>query len=194
QKHPRQTIPAFVITALILLLIIILFSLIYINSVNSQEICTGANICSGSYDLNCKVDPDGFCPEDYGDWSECQLMDTGGRCYPCDPDCKYKNGVRDPNGESICTPFNLIVDTPVNPRENINILVSIVNPILPNKITVYKGSLIDKNNILGEKSFDAIDIQNTQVLASKNIYLKLNEIKQFTAYGALQYVWSIESG
>ena len=180
----------------LILLFIFLFSLIYLNEANSQEICVGASMCSGLYDLNCKIDSDGFCPEDYGDWSECQLMDTGGKCYPCDPDCKYNaDGLRDPNGVSICTPFNLIVDTSVNPGEKINVLASIVNPLLPNKITVYRGNLVDKTQILEEKPFSADDIKNIQALGRKNLYLKLNETKQFTSsYGASQYIWSIESG
>ena len=124
----------------LILILIILVTLIYINNVDAADVCTGATLCANSYELNCETTGDGYCPEDYGDWSKCQLLNTNNRCYPCDPDCKYKNGVRDPNGESICSPFTLaITPKPVNPGSKINILTSVINPSLPNEIKIYRG-------------------------------------------------------
>lgn len=48
--------------------------------------CTGSTFCSSTI-KSCSTTADGFCPENYGDWSSCPLNEVGKRCNVCDPDC-----------------------------------------------------------------------------------------------------------
>ncbi len=60
---------------------------------NTVNECTGAQFC-GNTVKQCSSTPDGFCPQNYGDWSTCKPNELGGGCSICDPDCGTCGSVR----------------------------------------------------------------------------------------------------
>src|SRR3989344_7372747 len=50
--------------------------------------CSAVSFCDDANLLVCSRVPDGICPQDYGDWSDCRAnIYDGIKCFPCDPDC-----------------------------------------------------------------------------------------------------------
>ena len=78
---------------------------------NSNNECTGAKFCSTVTKL-CSSTPDGFCPQNYGDWSTCPLNEIGGGCNVCDPDCGTCGSVR-------------FLDFPVNSSQNRDLTIKV---------------------------------------------------------------------
>ncbi len=75
------------IIKIVILLVIFLF---VINISNAQTYCNKAVV--GTYDITCNFEvsmgvSDGFCPENYGDWSSCTQNAFGQKCKPPDKDC-----------------------------------------------------------------------------------------------------------
>ena len=101
-----------------LLVIVFLFSFIFINNVNADEYCSGVNVCPNAvidldkynFGMNCNITKsDGYCPENYSKslWTAgCPIINVGW-CYPCDVDC------------SKCPRLSLIVTRRINVNGNI---------------------------------------------------------------------------
>ncbi len=68
----------------VLLMVMVIFLFLLNSPVTAAPLCSKATV--GSYEINCGV-ADGFCPENYGDWSTCQSNAYNGKCTPCDIDC-----------------------------------------------------------------------------------------------------------
>ncbi len=118
------------------LIIIIAFVLTFILlSFNVKAIpinyCTGAALCSASYNLDCKSVADGFCPEIYGDWSGCVNNNYGGKCRPCDPDC----GVCD-----IVTSLSIECSPVTDPGGQVTVIAS-AQTTAGDELRIYKGTL-----------------------------------------------------
>ncbi|MEK6907425.1 MAG: hypothetical protein AABW45_02760 [Nanoarchaeota archaeon] len=109
----------------LLLILVFLSSLIYLSSGVNGEICTGAQVCS-NYNIDCKIVPDGFCPEKYGDWGTCDQQ-TYGKCTPCDIDC------------GTCGQIEIIAQEKANPASKINFIVIARPSITPDTIRILKG-------------------------------------------------------
>ena len=74
-----------------LILVILVIIIFVLSSFKSYAVgtdtCTGASLCSGTYNIDCNLVADGFCPTYYGDWGSCKFDAYGSICHPCDPDC-----------------------------------------------------------------------------------------------------------
>jgi len=78
---------------------------------NAVNECTGAQFCSNVI-KQCSSTPDGFCPQNYGDWSTCRPNELGGGCNVCDPDCGTCGSIR-------------FLDFPVNSTPNSQLTIKV---------------------------------------------------------------------
>src|SRR3989344_4303347 len=78
---------------------------------NAANECTGAQFCSSTV-KQCGSTPDGFCPQNYGDWSTCRPNELGGGCNVCDPDCGTCGSIR-------------FLDFPVNSTPNSQLTIKV---------------------------------------------------------------------
>ena len=117
---------------------------------NAANECTGAQFCSNVI-KQCSSTPDGFCPQNYGDWSTCRPNELGGGCNVCDPDCGTCGSIR-------------FLDFPVNSTPNSQLTIKVeYSTAVQQSITLWRV-----NPSSGSTSSDSyISTQNCQITNGK---------------------------
>jgi len=118
---------------LVIVLLVFFVILMCFKAESAAPICHSAEFAEkGTEDnkiLSCSLVSDGLCPEDYGDWSSCEInQNTGGNCDIPDIDCRQ------------AIPEVMFVDFPGSavPGEDLTIKVQGNKGVFPNHIVLVR--------------------------------------------------------